>query len=208
MPQISPVPAGRTAGPDTQYDRAQRQLTALDAWHSHRRTQQDAADVGHRSREQRLDLARRMEVVREQHRAIIARTDAQLRGSADVLARHRPRVLVVHRNSWYVDKLQTALAAHSLDVVAHLTNGAEAVGVALAEQPDLMLVEDTLPMLSGEDVVREVMQYCPRSLVAAQVAHDDGIITMLEAGARAAYARRVPPAEVAAGMVGLLDRSA
>lgn len=200
----SPLSVLRTS----QYDLARRQLEGLEAWHARRRVQEEAAATGQRSREQRLDLARRMDVIREQHRAIVARTDAQLRESARLLrVVDRPRVVVVHRNAWFTDKVCSALLGSGLEVVARLTNGAEAVGVAVAEQPDLLLVEDSLPMLPGVAVVREVLACSPGTAVAAQVASDDGIATMLDAGAKAAYARRVPPADVASGLVGLLARA-
>jgi CheY-like chemotaxis protein len=184
-----------------------RQLDGVEAWNVRRRQQEQAALVGQRSREQRLDLSRRMEVLREQHRAIVARTQEHLRRSADALSVQRPRAVVVHRNAWFSDKVAAAFASGGLDVVARLTNGAEAVGVVVAEQPDLLLVEDALPMLPGDVVVREVREYAPGTLIGAQVASDGGVATMLEAGATAAYVRRVPPAEVAAGLVGLLQRA-
>ncbi len=192
-----------TDRPAREYDLTRRQLVALDAWHSRRRLQQEAAAVGQRSREQRLDLARRMDVLREQHRAIIARTDAQLRSSARLLA-DRPRAVVVHRNAWFTDRVCAALDGLGVEVVACSTNGAEAVGTVVVEQPDLVLVEDVLPMLAGEAVVREVLMFAPRALVAAHVAHEDAIAPMLQAGARAAWLRRVPPEEVGAALADLL----
>ena len=199
------VPAQGRRTPTTQLDLAQRQLAAVEAWHRRRRMAEDAALAGQRSREQRLDLARRMDVVREQHRAIVARTDAQLRTSAQLLRADRPRALVVHRNAWFTDKVVAALGAGGVELIARLENGAEAVGVAVAEQPDLLLVEDSLPMLPGEAVVREVRALSPGTLIAAQVAHDTGVGPMLAAGVRAAWVRRVPPADVAAGLLELLQ---
>ncbi len=116
----------------------------------------------------------------------------------------RPRAVVAHRSVWFTEKVVSALFECGVDVVARSENGAQAVGIAVAEQPDLLLVEDALPMMAGEAVVREVLALAPGILVAAQVAHDDGVSRMLEAGARAAYARRVPPCDVATGVVGLL----
>jgi hypothetical protein len=204
-------PQGQPAGGTrlTEYDLAQRQLQGLDVWHARRRVQEQAAAVGERSREQRLDLARRMDVLRAQHRAIVERTEIQLLESVRVLRSiDRPRVVIVHRNAWFTDKVCGALTRSGVDVVARLTNGAEAVGVAVAEQPDLLLVEDSLPMLPGEAVVREVLACSAGTLVAAQVASESGIAPMLHAGARAAYARRVPPADVALGLLRLLERDA
>lgn len=219
--QVAPVVSAVGPGPQaaghvavgtprtSQLDLARRQLDGLDAWHARRRLQEEAAATGQRSREQRLDLARRMDVLRAQHRAIVERTELQLVESARVLrVTDRPRVVVVHRNAWFTDKVCGTLTDSGLHVVARLTNGAEAVGVAIAEQPELLLVEDSLPMLPGEAVVREVLACAPRTVVAAHVATDSGIGPMLEAGARAAYARRVPPADVALGLLRLLERDA
>lgn len=203
--RAGPAVLSVTPGPPSQLDLARRQLDAVEAWHRRRRVQEAATETGQRSREQRLDLARQLDVLREQHRAIIASTDAQLRSSAELLrTTARPRALVVHRNAWFADKVATSLRASGVDLIAQLVNGAEAVGTAVAEQPDLLLVEDSLPMLSGEAVVREVRLLAPGTLIVAQVAHDSGVPPMLQAGARAAYVRSVPPADVAAGLLAVL----
>ncbi len=103
-----------------------------------------------------------------------------------------------------MDKVAADLCLRHIEVVAKLTNGAEAVGAVVAEQPDLLLVEDSLPMMSGEDVVREVRTFAPPTRIGAQVAYDDRIAAMLEAGAHSACTRRVPPADVAAALAQLL----
>ena len=186
-------------------DLARQQLAAIDRWHAARRASQDAAQRTATSRESRMDVARRLAVIRAEHKAIVERTDAQLRTSVGLLQRTAPRrAIVVHRNAWFVDKVAADLTLRSIDVVARMTNGAEAVGAVVAEQPDLLLVEDSLPMMSGEDVVREVRTFAPSTRIAAQVAYDDRIAAMLEAGADSAYTRRVPPADVAAALADLL----
>lgn len=204
------VPLGSAPGDTTlesrsDLDLARQQLAAIDRWHEARRSTQQAAQRSAASREARMDLARRLDVIRAEHRAIVERTDAQLRSSAELLQRTTPRrAVVVHRNTWFMDKVAVDLGLRRIAVVARLTNGAEAVGAVVAEQPDLLLVEDSLPMVSGEDVVREVRAFAPLTRIGAQVAHDDRIAAMLEAGAHSAYTRRVPPADVAAGLADLL----
>ena len=186
-------------------DLAREQLAAIDRWHEARRASQAAAQRTATSRESRMDVARRLAVIRAEHKAIVERTDAQLRTSVELLQRTAPRrAIVVHRNAWFIDKVAADLTLRSIDVVARMTNGAEAVGAVVAEQPDLLLVEDSLPMMSGEDVVREVRTFAPSTRIGAQVAHDDRIAVMLDAGAHSAYTRRVPPADVAAGLAELL----
>jgi len=188
-------------------DLARQQLAAIDRWHATRRAAQDAEQRTAASREARMDLARRLDVIRTEHRAIVERTDAHLRTSVGLLQRTSPRrAIVVHRNTWFTDRICADLALRSITVVASLTNGAEAVGATVAEQPDLLLVEDSLPMMSGEDVVCEVRAFAPLTRIGAQVAYDDRVASMLEAGADVAYTRRVPPAEVVEGLAGLLVR--
>jgi CheY-like chemotaxis protein len=202
-PQLTPSPT-----PRSDLDLARQQLAAIDHWHAVRRTARAAAEDGATSREARMDLARRLAVVRAEHSAIVERTDVQLRASVELLQRAAPRrAIVVHRNAWFADKLANDLALRSISVVATLSNGAQAVGAVVAEQPDLLLVEDSLPMLSGEDVVREARAFAPLTRIGAQVAYDDRIGAMLEAGAHSAYTRRVPPADVAAALADLLVHS-
>lgn len=195
----------RSTGARSDLDLARQQLAAIDRWHDARRAVQAAAQHTAASREARMDLARRLDVVRAEHRALVERTDAQLRSSAELLQRKAARrAIVAHRNSWFMDKVAADLRERRIEVVALLTNGAEAVGAAVAEQPDLLLVEDSLPMMGGEDVVREVRTFAPATRIGAQVAHDNRIAAMLEAGAHSACTRRVPPADVAATLAGLL----
>ena len=199
------VPVQHAGESRSDLDLARQQLAAIDRWHAVRRAAREAAERTATSRESRMDVARRLAVIRAEHKAIVERTDAQLRTSVELLQRTAPRrAIVVHRNAWFIDKVAADLTLRSIDVVARMTNGAEAVGAVVAEQPDLLLVEDSLPMMSGEDVVREVRTFAPSTRIGAQVAHDDRIAVMLDAGAHSAYTRRVPPADVAAGLAELL----
>jgi CheY-like chemotaxis protein len=195
-------------GPRSDLELARQQLEAIDRWHEARRAASEHAATTAASREARMDVARRLDVIRAEHRAIVERTDAHLRRTVEILHRHAPvRALVAHRNEWFADVLCAALARSEVDVVARLTNGAEAVEAAVAEQPDLLVVEDSLPMVTGEDVVKDVRTFSPGTWVGAQVAHDDRIATLLDAGAHTAWTRRVPPADVAADLLRLLDRT-
>ena len=184
------------------------QLDAIDAWHAKRRAAEmrgvaaDAVDV---SREMRLDAARRLDVVRRQQNALIERTEQQLRESAHVLrSQVQPRAVIVHRNEWFKSKVAEGLRDGGVAIVADLENGADAIGVSVAEQPDLLLIEDKLPMMSGEDVLREVLRFSPRTLTAVQAASEWELGPLLDAGAHAAFSRRVPPADVARDLCLLL----
>ena len=201
-----PGASGAQTRPRNDLDLARQQLQAIDRWHQARRAMQATGDGGSASRETRMDLARRMDVIRTEHQAIVERTEAHLRTSVEPMQRRAQlRAIVVHRNAWFADKVSSELELRQIRVVARLTNGAEAVGAVVAEQPDLLLVEDSLPMMSGEDVVREVCTFAPLTRIGAQVAYDDRIAAMLEAGAHTACTRRVVPADVARGLAELLE---
>jgi DNA-binding response OmpR family regulator len=75
----------------------------------------------------------------------------------------------------------------------------------VAEQPDLLLVQDALPMVSGVEVVREVRRFAPVTRIGAHVEHDVRIAEMLDAGASRAWSRRVPPSDVTGDLLALLQ---
>ena len=186
-------------------DLVQAQLRAVDAWNAARAAAEQAEVAG--SREGRMDLVRRRDVLREQHRAIVERVESQLRDVALLATRaSSARAVVAHRNAWFTDKVSAALQEHGLEVLARVTNGAQAVGVVVAEQPDLLLVEDALPMLTGLEVVREVRRFAPDTLIGAHVGYVERVGELLDAGAHGAWARHVPPVDVAQGLAGLLSR--
>jgi DNA-binding NarL/FixJ family response regulator len=80
--------------------------------------------------------------------------------------------------------------------VASLPDGAGTVGAVVAAQTELVLVEDLLRSVPGREVVRRVRSLSPESVVAVQVADGGGVETALDAGARVAFTRRLPPSEV------------
>jgi CheY-like chemotaxis protein len=159
------------------------------------------------SREDRLDFARRREAVERQRQALLEWTARQLRDSPRILhCVSLRRAVIVHRNDWFKGKLAAALEAAGVTVVAALDNGADAVGVVVAEQPDVLLMEHTLPMVSGLDVTLAVRRYAPATAVVVQVGNDWERGAFLDAGAASAYTRAVPPADIAADVGVLLAR--
>lgn len=182
------------------------QLEAIDAWNRARAIAERAGRNAATSREMRMDADRRLEVMRAQHEAIVARTARALESSVRVMRRSAPvRAVVAHRNEWFVDRLCADLVGRGVEVVGRSDNGAEAVGVCVAEQPDLVVVEERLAMVPGEAVVRDVRRFSPDAVIAAQVAYEDGIDSMLQAGATTVYTRRVPPLDVSADLLRLLQ---
>lgn len=195
----------RTPAPcRTPLDLGVRRVQAIDRFHEHLRNTQAAADIP-TSREARMDAARLREILRRQHDALVAHGDRQRARTTPALSPTDLRIVIAHRNEWFVGKVAQALGERGVHVVAALDNGADAVGVAVAEQPDLVLVEDALPMTTGAEVVRQVRRFSPDTRVAAQAGYADGMSPLLDAGAAAVFVRSVPPAEVAARLLELLE---
>lgn len=205
-PVLSDVPPGRR--PRSELDLAARQLQAIARFDEARGMAEAAAAAVARSREMRMDVTRSLEVLRREHDALVRRAHDLRTAGALLRATAERRVLVAHRNEWFAGKVAHGLQDHGLLVVARVDNGADAVGIAVAEQPDLVVVEDTLAMVPGEQVVREVRGYCPDTLVAAQVAHGDRVASLLDAGASVVFTRRVPPVDVVERVVALLETAA
>ena len=178
------------------------QLSALDAWHRARRDSEEQIAAGSGNRETALDGRRRADALRREVDALLRRIEQALRASGDLLvAAPRPRALLAHRQSWLADKVAAALVAADVHVLGVLDDGAETVGWAVAEQPDLVLVEQMLPTIPGHQVVRRIRSFAPGTVVAAQVPYEADVPAMLDAGADLALPRRVPPAELAAALV-------
>ncbi len=208
-PPSPPAPGSTPEAPArrarSELDLAAQQLRAVERFNRSRRMREEAAAAAARSRELRMDAARSLEVLRRQHDAVVARADAQLRASGQLLrSTVERRVVVAHRSDWLVRRLQQTLEDRGVLVVARTDNGADAVGLVVAEQPDLVLVEDTLAMLPGTEVVREVRQFSPDTLVAAQAAHGGRVGELLDAGATTVFTRQVPPHEVARSLLRLV----
>ena len=190
----------------SQLDVLTAQVQALDAWNRAQRISELAGESVAMTREMRLDLARRMEARRREREALIARADAQLRASGEVLTTDMaPRAVLAHRNAWLRDKIATRLAEQGVVVVGAFEDGADAAGTLVIEQPDLVLVEDRLPTVSGIDVVRRAQTYAPGAFVAAHVMGSADIEAMVEAGADAVFTRRIPPLEIAEELLACLS---
>ena len=180
------------------------QLGAIQAFGADRRAIEDTVSAPGQSREQRLDARRRLDVLRRQHDALLAATSDAMAASGDVLRAVGPRALLVHRNEWLRRRVAADLERCGVQVIAQLDNGADGVGTLIAEQPDVVFVEDTLPMVSGLQVLAAVRRYAPRSLAAVQVGYDDQLPAAFEAGAVAGFTRRIPPADIGAQLAALV----
>ncbi|MDT7537799.1 MAG: hypothetical protein QOI82_1384 [Actinomycetota bacterium] len=196
--------AVRTWGSANESDLIIAQILAVDAWFAACGWASDPPRAD--SREDQTERRRQRLVLETIRAAIQDRTKKALElehgpQSVNVV----PRLVVAHRNAWFVEKLSAELADYGVKMVSRLVNGAEAVGVTIAEQPDLLVIEDTLALMTGREVLAEAMRYAPRTLVAVQVQEQARIATLAEAGAATAFSRAVPPVDVAGDLIALVE---
>lgn len=113
-----------------------------------------------------------------------------------------PTAVIAHRHAWFVSKLAALLDGHGVTVLACTDNGAEALGVIVAEQPDVLFFGDPLAMMTGPALMAETRLYAPGTLLAVQ-ASDPQEADALRAAADAVFLRQHPPGIVAKALVEL-----
>lgn len=182
-------------------DRRERQQAAMAAWSRQAELLAQHAENESTSREARMDAQRRLEALHRTQQALRSRTETR----SGTPPEGHPRAVLVHRNEWLRDKLSLHLAELGVQVLAEAEDGADGLGIAIAEQPDILVLEDRLPSLPAVELVAGIREYVVGALVGAQVEHQEDVPKLVEAGADAVFSRRVPPSVMAEELAGLLE---
>jgi CheY-like chemotaxis protein len=198
----SPDEEGDGWRPRSDADLLAAQLRALTEWH--RRFAPAETVIPDKNREARLDAARRQAIAERERDALRAWAERALSEPFRFGAGGVPRAVVAHRNDWLRSKVCTALGEHGVEAIASTDDGAEAAAAIVIEQPDLVFVEDLLPTIPGIELIRRTRLLAPDAVVAAHALGPGGDRPLQEAGARAVFSRRIPPADIAAQLVACL----
>jgi DNA-binding NarL/FixJ family response regulator len=101
--------------------------------------------------------------------------------------------------SGIVALLQTA---PDVEVVGEATTGLEAVELALALEPDLVLMDLRMPGIDGDEATARILAARPavRILILTTYETDDSILTAIEAGASGYLLKAAPQDEILAGV--------
>ncbi len=77
-------------------------------------------------------------------------------------------------------------ATPDIEVVATASNGIEAVARARALQPDVVIIDVSMPLMSGIEATKQICANCPRTRVLTLSIYDNSeyIQDALQAGAR------------------------
>lgn len=115
-------------------------------------------------------------------------------------ATQRIRVMAVDDHPIYRDGLAAVLELHpDLELVAEAGDGAAAVDAYRAWQPDVTLMDLSMPVMSGVDAIARIVEEFPSARIIALTTYqgDTDIHRALEAGARGYLLKDVLRNEVA-----------
>jgi DNA-binding NarL/FixJ family response regulator len=95
------------------------------------------------------------------------------------------RVLVADDHSLFRDGIISLLEAAGFDVVGQVGDGEAAVEAALRLRPDLVLLDITMPKMSGLEALRSIRTKLPETRVVMLTASDDDddLLEAVESGA-------------------------
>ena len=163
-PARTPAPT-----PSTRPQRAQEldvlQTRAVERFAAACREQERELALPAGSRELDLALRRRREVLAREREALVETSHRQLLRSGEGQQVAALRAVVAHHHAWFVAELTRSLEERGVQVVGATGNGATAVGIAVAEQPDVVIAQGVLEMLSGDEVAAAVREHIPHAVV-------------------------------------------
>ena len=118
-----------------------------------------------------------------------------------------PRILIVDDQPMNVDILKTRLAVHGYELLT-ATDGAEALAIAGAQHPDLILLDIMMPRIDGIEVCKRLkadtsLPFMPIIMVTARADSKD-IVAGLEAGADEYLTKPVDQAALVARVKSML----
>jgi DNA-binding NarL/FixJ family response regulator len=101
--------------------------------------------------------------------------------------RRTVRVLLVDDHRVFREGLRHDLAAQEFEIVAEVGTGRAAVLEAARHQPDVVMLDLSLPDVSGAIVCAELLEHAPRTtvIVLSAFSEERAVRAVLDAGARA-----------------------
>lgn len=87
---------------------------------------------------------------------------------------------------------------HDMMVVAETASGSETIGKAMAEKPDVLVLDISMPGLDGLEVVRQLGSILPEMLVVILSMHEEEhcVVQALELGAKGYVTKRSAPEDL------------
>jgi len=120
------------------------------------------------------------------------------------------RVLIADDHPLTRDALAGLLAQHGFDVVAQAASGEEAIDLARELQPDIVLLDLTMPQLGGLAALPQVREAAPRAEVVVLTASEDeaSLLAAIRGGAAGYLLKSEPPERIVAFLNGVAQGEA
>lgn len=83
------------------------------------------------------------------------------------------RLLLADDHTLVRQGLRAFLERQGFQVAGEAANGKEAVQMAMKEQPDIVLMDISMPTLNGVDAARELARTCPKTKVILLTKHEE-----------------------------------
>ena len=109
-----------------------------------------------------------------------------------------PRCLVADDHPALLAAVSAYLAENGFEVVGPVSDGPRAVALAAEAKPELALVDLRMPRLSGVELVEQLKEASPETVIAVYTADADDAIAraVMEAGAVAVILKEAPLADL------------
>ena len=116
-------------------------------------------------------------------------------------------VLIADDHRMFREGLAAILPASQFKIVGQVEDGQAAVRLARRLQPDLVLLDISMPMLNGVDATREVLRAAPRCRPVIVSMHADApyIGESIRAGARGYVVKSQPALELVGALLQVLS---
>jgi DNA-binding NarL/FixJ family response regulator len=120
------------------------------------------------------------------------------------------RILIVDDHPLTRDALAALLGAHGLDVVGCVSDGAEAIGEAERLQPDLVLLDLSMPGMDGLTALPRLRHAAPQCEVVVLTASgtEENLLAAIRGGAAGYLLKSEPPERIAAFLDGVAQGEA
>jgi DNA-binding NarL/FixJ family response regulator len=120
------------------------------------------------------------------------------------------RILIVDDHPLTRDALATLLRAHGLDVVGVASDGEGAIGEAVRLQPDLILLDLSMPGMDGLTALPRLRHAAPACEVVVLTASgtEENLLAAIRGGAAGYLLKSEPPERIAAFLDGVAEGEA
>ena len=118
------------------------------------------------------------------------------------------RVLLADDHSIVREGLRKVLEdSNEIEVIAEAADGEDALDKAIASQPDVAVVDISMPGMDGLEVVARMASYCPDIPVLILTMHDEEqyVIRAIEAGAMGYVTKQSAPEQLVAAVKKIND---